>query len=100
MLNIPNKTDPEELAILLDSMNTVTARQPRPSRYNPQQRAARAFQALRAIAATDPDTEEDWDGVVWWERLNSKEDGSLAEHLNREGNPCDLALEWLKSIQQ
>lgn len=94
MINILNETDPEEQAILLSTMGKRVSR---PPRYDPHMRAVRAFKALKAIAAAAPDNDRDWDGVLWWERLSDEKDGSLAEHLMREGDAAELALAWLKA---
>ncbi|WP_443699647.1 hypothetical protein [Pseudomonas sp.] len=94
MLNMLNETDPEEQAILLSTMGKRVSR---PPRYDPHMRAVRAFKALKAIAAAAPDNDQNWDGVLWWERLQDAADGSLAEHLMREGDAAELALAWLKA---
>lgn len=94
MINILNETDPEELAILLSSMGKRPVG--RPPRYDPHQRATRAFAALKAIAKEAPDNDRDWDGVLWWERLSDSKDESLADYLMREGDAAEQALAWLK----
>lgn len=94
MINILNKTDPEEQAILRSSMSKRISA---PPRYDPHVRAIRAFKALKAIAKAEPDTEESWDGVLWWERMQDAKDGSLADYLMREGEPEEQALAWLKA---
>lgn len=99
MLNTLNETDPEELAVVLNSMN-ARVRKGHKTRLNPQQRARVAFLALRAIAKQGPDTAENWDGTVWWERMDNQEDGSLADYLLREGDATEHALEWLKTVQK
>lgn len=96
MLNMLNETDPEEQAILVASLKQVAMRPKWPPRYDPHIRAVRAFKALKAIAAAEPDNDQNWDGVLWWERLQDTADGSLAECLMREGDAAELALAWLQ----
>lgn len=89
MMNTMNETDTEESLVLFAAMVKVVGRL--------DGLFERGKAALEALAAAAPDNEQDWDGVVWYERLNAYHDGSLAERLTQAGDPKEIALEWLKT---
>lgn len=99
MIYEQNQAIPEDMATLLNSVN-VRVRGGQETELNPHERACMTYEVVHAIAQAKPDTDQNWDGVLWWERFADEQEGSLADFVLRKGDPVANALVWLKESYQ